>query len=274
MKGLSREQLKEEVLEAGVCPDKVVLVHSSLSSLGYVAGGPETVISALLDAVGPRGTLLFPAFTFHGSMTRFLRGRKSINLREFPSRNGLVTETARLWPGALCSLHPTHRAVGIGARAEKLTGAHHRDESCCGLQSPFALNADMDGQILFIGVNFRSNTSLHVAEEMATPYIFNGERFDIAVTGDDGSKAHVCCKGYCVGVPRNFRRLEALALSEGALRSGQVGKARVLIAEAAALLSLAVDCLKKSPRFFLADAPGTLSSTLHIKDFGGHPQRT
>ena len=39
------------------------MVHSSMSSLGYVVNGALDVIDALLEAVGPEGTLLMPAHT-------------------------------------------------------------------------------------------------------------------------------------------------------------------------------------------------------------------
>ncbi|WP_407232097.1 AAC(3) family N-acetyltransferase [Escherichia coli] len=41
--------------ENGLTLGGTVLVHSSLSSLGWVAGGPVAVIQALLDCVGPQG---------------------------------------------------------------------------------------------------------------------------------------------------------------------------------------------------------------------------
>ena len=46
-----------ELRSLGVRPGGVLLVHSSLSALGYVAGGPEAVVDALQEAVGPEGTL-------------------------------------------------------------------------------------------------------------------------------------------------------------------------------------------------------------------------
>jgi len=57
-------EIAEALQQLGVRPGGVLLVHSSLSSLGYVPGGPETVIQALLKALGPGGTLLMPALSY------------------------------------------------------------------------------------------------------------------------------------------------------------------------------------------------------------------
>lgn len=42
----------------GLRRDDHVIVHSSLKSLGYVEGGPDAVIDAVLETVGPGGTML------------------------------------------------------------------------------------------------------------------------------------------------------------------------------------------------------------------------
>ena len=46
--------------EAGIDPEKDLLVHSSLSKIGYVEGGASTVVHALLEFLEPTSTLLMP----------------------------------------------------------------------------------------------------------------------------------------------------------------------------------------------------------------------
>ena len=56
--------LKQDILaalkEAGVGKGQTIMVHTSLSSLGFVCGGAQIVIEALLESVGSDGTIMMP----------------------------------------------------------------------------------------------------------------------------------------------------------------------------------------------------------------------
>ena len=57
--------VKQDILDAladlGVANGQTVMVHTSLSNLGFVCGGAQTVIETLLEAVGSEGTIMMPA---------------------------------------------------------------------------------------------------------------------------------------------------------------------------------------------------------------------
>ena len=53
--------IKAALKEVGVKKGQAIMVHTSLSSLGYVCGGAQSVIEALIESVGEEGTILMPA---------------------------------------------------------------------------------------------------------------------------------------------------------------------------------------------------------------------
>lgn len=52
----NRPKLREVGLEKG----DAVMVHTSLKRMGYVCGGAQTVIEALMEVVGENGTIMMP----------------------------------------------------------------------------------------------------------------------------------------------------------------------------------------------------------------------
>ncbi len=51
---IAKDDIKKGLTSVGLNHGNVVLVHSSLSSFGYVEGGADAVIDALLEIVGPQ----------------------------------------------------------------------------------------------------------------------------------------------------------------------------------------------------------------------------
>src|SRR5262249_26453978 len=133
----------------------VLQVHSSLSQLGFVEGGAEKVVDALLEVVGPEGTVMVPTFN-HGAADVF-------DVRTTPSRNGAVTEALRRRPEAYRSIHPTHPYAAIGKHAAALV-AGHPEAGTFGRRSPLGKLADLGGSILLLGVGMNRNTAAHIGE--------------------------------------------------------------------------------------------------------------
>ena len=60
MKVVIKEDIVKELRHVGLEKNDVVMVHTSLKNLGYVCGGAQTVIEALLEVVGEEGTIMMP----------------------------------------------------------------------------------------------------------------------------------------------------------------------------------------------------------------------
>jgi aminoglycoside 3-N-acetyltransferase len=155
--------LVEAFQGAGLDHIRHLVVHSSLSSLGNVEGGPKTVISALTEVLGPGGTLMAPTFNYHLEDGIYDPDTEV-------SQTGAITEALRKWPQAIRSLHPTYSVVDLGWDAQKLTRDHWKAEPV-GIDSPIDRLAREGGAVLLLGVKHDSNSSMHVGEAYAqVPY--------------------------------------------------------------------------------------------------------
>ncbi|HEY3321024.1 MAG TPA: AAC(3) family N-acetyltransferase [Planctomycetota bacterium] len=127
---LTRANLESQLRDrAGIRAGDVLIVHSSMKSLGPIEGGPETVVAALQNVVTESGTLLMPAFSAPQPDGVF-------RLLETPSRTGLITETFRRSSGVLRSHHPTHSVAAWGRQAVEFISGHDLT-SGLGVNSPF-----------------------------------------------------------------------------------------------------------------------------------------
>lgn len=111
-----RRDIVEGLRNLGVNPGDAVFFHNSLSSMGYVEGGAETVIDAFLEAVGPRGTIAVHTCHFNGWHWEYARtaGSPAFDVRRSPSRMGRITEVFRHHPGAVRCLDSSNPMCAIG----------------------------------------------------------------------------------------------------------------------------------------------------------------
>ncbi|MET7457598.1 AAC(3) family N-acetyltransferase [Streptomyces sp. NPDC005574] len=175
---VTRGTMAAQLRELGVRPGETLLVHSSLSSLGWVCGGPVAVVRALLDALAPGGTLVVPTQTGDLSdpalwanpavpeewWTTIRTAMPPYDPLVTPSRGvGVLPETVRTWPGALRSAHPQTSFAALGPRAAEIVGDHAPD--CrLGERSPLARLEALGARVLLLGAGYATCTAFHLAE--------------------------------------------------------------------------------------------------------------
>lgn len=240
-----------------------ILVHSSLSSIGWVEGGADSVIDALLQSVGELGTVVFPTLT--GSITDSPETPPHFDARNSVCWTGKIPETARLRSDAIRSLHPTHSVVAFGGYASWFTSGHELVQSPCGYGSPYDKLAAVGGKILLIGVTQQCNTSYHHAEEVAgAPIVLQDRKMDITLTDLQGfphtMRDTALHKWH---YSRDYDAFDPDMLRQGICRIGLLGKAIVRVVDAAGLRRLLV-------RALLADPLATLDAAERERWIRGH----
>ncbi|NEB01454.1 AAC(3) family N-acetyltransferase [Streptomyces sp. SID13726] len=183
---VTRGSIAEQLRELGVRSGETLLVHSSLSSLGWVCGGPVAVVQGLLDALAPDGTLVVPTQTGDLSdpelwsdppvpeewWAPIRTAMPAYDPLVTPSRGvGVLPETVRTWPGALRSAHPQTSFAAVGARAAEVVDGHATD--CrLGERSPLARLEALHARVLLLGAGWHTCTSFHLAEyRVPTPLV-------------------------------------------------------------------------------------------------------
>lgn len=150
----------------GLRVGQTIIMHSSLSSFGYVDGGANTLIDCLIQVIGPTGTLVVPTFT--GKETLSPSNPPIFRLNKTKSWTGLIPETFRKRCDAIRSVHPTHSVAAIGHRSKDLTYGHVSSITPCDELSPFGkLSSINDSYVLLVGVDHEVNTMFHHVEEIA-----------------------------------------------------------------------------------------------------------
>ena len=177
--------LKKDIItafrELGVEKGQSIEVHTSLSSLGFVCGGPQVVIEALLESVGEEGTIMMPTQTWKNldpttgvhweepeEWWQTIRDNWPAYDKNITPTNtmGAVAEMFRKWPGAMRSDHPARSVAAWGKHAEYLT-SNHDISNIFGEGSPLGKLYELDGYVMLIGTGYDKNTSIHLADVRA-----------------------------------------------------------------------------------------------------------
>lgn len=177
----TRESLAADLRNLGLNPGMTVIVHTAMSRLGWVCGGPVAVIQALMDALTEEGTLVMPAHSGDNSdpaqwenppvpaewVPVIRANMPAYDPAWQPTRGlGRLPELFRTLPGVVRSDHPQLSFTAWGRQAGMITENHSLSFSL-GEASPLGRLYDLDARVLLLGAGYGSNTSMHLAEYRA-----------------------------------------------------------------------------------------------------------
>lgn len=257
--------IKQDIMEAlkavGVKPGQTLMVHASLSSFGFVCGGAQVVIEALLECVGQEGTVMMPSQSWknldpeagvHWQEPRewwqAIRDNWPAYDKDITPTNtmGAVAEMFRKWPGAVRSDHPARSVAAFGKHAEYLT-CEHTLSNIFGEGSPVAKLYELDGYVLLMGVGYDKNTSLHLADARAE---YPGKHLvkESSAVMVNGEREWVTYETLYVD-GEDFEQIgEAFESGEGRVTSRMLGNGTIRLMRQRDLVDFAVDWIQRNRR--------------------------
>lgn len=149
---INLSQLLFDLRTAGFKDGDMVMIHSSLSKIGNVLGGANTIINSFIEIIGEKGTILMPCYNSATEVEKKSFNNEYIDLRIQPAETGKITEIFRNFPGVLRSSHPFSSVCGQGSKAEFVLSDHASSAYICHKNSPIARLANLNGKIVGIGV--------------------------------------------------------------------------------------------------------------------------
>jgi aminoglycoside 3-N-acetyltransferase len=239
----------------GLAAGQTLMVHSSLSSIGYVLGGAATVVRALIDVLGPNGTLICPAFTPEISdpatwatrpfgdewIDRARAHVPTFDIDTTATSMGAIAEAFRRWPGAKRSTHPQVSISARGRLADKII-APHELAWAQGAGSPLERVYEMDAGLLLLGVGFNRATLLHFAESRIP---MRRQKMRRMPMNDGDGRTWIEVPDVADDLNAHFPAIGAAYRAEGRGRAGKIGAADSLLLSARDLVTFASAYLAK-----------------------------
>ena len=258
---VTRSQLVRDLRNLGLAEGQTLMLHASVKAIGWVVGGPDVVLQALLDVLTPAGTLMMLASWEDNpyDLARWPEQRRQAYLEECPPfdpaasradhRNmSILAEYLRTWPGACRSRHP-FSFVALGEKAEWITRDHPWQYND-GPGSPLAKLCEADGLVLLLGELLGNVTLTEHAHHFANVPDKRIDRYQMPVL-QDGKRVWMEFENYdttlgIVDWPGDYG--EAIVrdyLAAGNGHTGKVGAARSYLFEAPPLVKFAVQWMEE-----------------------------
>ncbi|HBO7059605.1 TPA: aminoglycoside 3-N-acetyltransferase, partial [Pseudomonas aeruginosa] len=262
----SKASVIADLHRLGVRPGDLLMVHASLKAVGPIEGGAAGIVAALLEAVGPTGTLMGYASWDRSPYEETLNGARleEEKRRAWPAFDpdtagtyrgfGLLNQVLADFPGARRSAHPDASMVAVGARARELT-EHHPLGQALGRGSPLERLVHLGGRVLLLGAPLDAVTVLHYAEAIAD---IPGKRrvtYEMPLRGPDGGAVWIKIEDFdsngildCFAIEGQPDAVETIAkayVDLGRHREGRVAEAHCHLFEAREIVVFGVTYLEQ-----------------------------
>lgn len=249
---VTKNDIKNALINVGVQKGDVIMVHSDIKSFGRLATSDrdfllQKIVDAIKESVGNDGTIVMPTFTynFFKNIPYDITNSKSVV--------GVLTEYFRNQQDVSRTLHPTHCVALWGRHKNELVrigkGTFDKD-------SIFEKLHKMNCKFIFFGAPFRICTFIHYIENMhKVPYRymkkFRGKIIAYGKKYED--EFLVYCKYFFFF--NSMLGLEKHLLKKGMLKEVKVGDGTILMIEAKPLFDEGFKLLDKDIYFLVKNEP-------------------
>lgn len=246
---LTQSALSRDLKAIGIRESGILLVHASLSRLGYVAGGTRSVLGGLRRALGPEGTLLLPAHSWE----QVNAGLRHFDVRETRSCVGQIAEDFRCMRHVQRSIHPTHSVCAQGPDSGELLKDHELALTPCGENTPYSRLLEADGQILFLGAGLESNTCFHCLESLAgLAGLIREAPVEIELTDYEGRSRRREFFLHKEGILRSYSEKKDILVERGVADEGRIGKAEAILLHGRDFRDFVLDQIDKDTEWLLS----------------------
>lgn len=248
----SKKDFIRQFKKIGIEKGDILLVHSSLSKIGYVENGAKDVVDALLEVVGENGHLLMPNSPNASFQLDYIQKLDFFDVAHSPSKLGVISEYFRLLPDAERSAHPTEPVSCIGPDCEYFVGHHFGNLTPYNKNSPFYRVAERQGKILYLGVTLdNAGTSLHTLEDAISDFkypVYYPEEFEVKVRFENRTLRSMKT---LVHNPEQSKKRKCDGLiplfeEKGVLQKVKIGKANSLLVDAKGMFEVMLEEYQKN----------------------------
>jgi aminoglycoside 3-N-acetyltransferase len=243
---VTRHDLEIGLRALGLKEGSIVGVHSSLSRFGYVEGGADTVIDALLSVVGESGSVVMPTYSKNREEVEITAEERAMGItwkirilpyapKTEPCWTGRIPDTFWRRKGVLRGSHRSHSLAAVGPRANELVRGWH------GLLK-------LDGHILLLGITLDNCSAMHLAEEYVQLPDYIRRKITLPPELRDRYPSDQWEIGF--GPYPDFVLMEGPSQERDIMKLARIGDAVVRMARLRELIDLYAEYLRRAPEVF------------------------
>lgn len=259
---VTRAALRDDLNRIGITAGDTVMVHAAMSKVGPLLNGPDALTRALLDVLGPEGTMM--VYTSWDSVHDDLMDDEGHVLPEWRDHvpgfdvatsravrmNGAIAEFVRTTPGARRSANPGASVAALGKLADWITADHPQDYGF-GPGTPLAKLVEVGGRVLMVGAPWDTMTLVHHADHLADITDKNLVRHEVPFAGVGGAEWRFIeefdtTEPILDDMPENYiEQIVQAFVADGNGREGMIGQAPSLLVEARPMCAFAISWLER-----------------------------